>query len=128
MEYVIVVILIALLQYCWFVGKVGFNRGKYEVDAPKTVGNENWERLFRVQQNTMEQLILFVPGMLAFAWYVSPVWALLPGALFVIGRQVYSYLYTKDPASRGPGMVLSFFSNIALVVGALIGIGMRLVA
>ncbi|MEE9345781.1 MAG: MAPEG family protein [Methylococcales bacterium] len=124
MEYSIVIILIALLQYIFFTGRTGFSRVKYGVQAPKTVGNETWERIFRVQQNTMEQLIIFIPGMLIFSMYVSQTWVLLPGILFVIGRQIYSHLYIKNPESRGPGMVLSFFSNIALVLGGLISLGL----
>ena len=122
MEYTHIIILVALIQYIIFIGKAGFSREKYGVSAPKTTGNDVWERIFRVQQNTMEQLIIFIPGMLLFHQYVSASWVLLPGVLFVIGRQVYSHLYVKNPASRGPGMILSFFSNIALVVGALVGI------
>jgi len=122
MQYAIIMILIALLQYIMFIGKVGFNRGKYDVVAPKTIGNDIWERLFRVQQNTMEQLIVFIPAMLVFSHYVSATWVLLPGAIFIIGRQIYSHLYVKDPASRGPGMILSFFTNIALVGASLIAI------
>jgi len=83
--------------------------------------------MFRVQQNTAEQLIIFIPGIIAFATYVSPVWVLLPGILFIIGRQLYSHLYQKNPSSRGPGFALSFFSNVALVVGTLIGIGLSLI-
>ncbi len=128
MEYAILIILIALLQYIFFTGRVGFTRGKCGVHAPKTVGDETWERFFRVQQNTMEQLVIFIPGMVLFSVYVSQIWVLLPGILFVIGRQIYSHLYIKNPASRGPGMVLSFFSNIALVLGGLIGLGLSVVA
>jgi len=127
MEYPILIILIALAQYTFFTFKVGFSRGKFEVNAPKTVGNDQWERLFRIQQNTMEQLVIFVPAVLIFAHYVSSMWVLLPGSLFIIGRQIYAHLYAKDPASRSPGVILSLFSNIAMVIGGLIGVGMQLV-
>ena len=128
MEYAIVIILIALLQFIFFTGRAGFRRVKYDVQAPKTVGNEIWERIFRVQQNTMEQLVIFIPGMVIFSMYVSHTWVLLPGILFVIGRQIYSHLYIKNPESRGLGMVLSFFSNAALVLGGLIGLGLSMAA
>ena len=122
MEYAIILILVALLQYIVFIGKVGFSRGKFDVKAPKTVGNEVWERMFRVQQNTMEQLVIFIPAMLSFSAYVSKSWVLLPGVLFIVGRQIYAHLYVKEPETRSLGMVLSYFSNIALVLGSLIAI------
>ncbi|MBT4833617.1 MAG: MAPEG family protein [Porticoccaceae bacterium] len=128
MEITAVIISIALLQYILFVIRVGLSRNKYNVQAPRTTGNEIWERLFRIQQNTLEQLVIFIPGMVIFTMYVSETWALLPGILFILGRQLYSGLYLKDPASRGPGMFLSFLSNIGLVIAGLIGIGLQLSA
>lgn len=127
MNYVYLLILLALLQYAYFTANVGKARGKYKIQAPSVSGHETFERVFRVQQNSLEQLVVFIPGMLLFAHFVSPLWALLPGALYVIGRQIYSYLYISDPAKRGPGAVLSLLSNVVLVVGALIGLVVELV-
>jgi uncharacterized MAPEG superfamily protein len=125
MEYTVLVILLALAQFTWFSARVGLARGKYGVDAPRTTGNETWERLFRVQQNTMEQLVLFIPAMMAFSYYLSPRWALLPGIVFLLGRQLYSWEYVSKPPSRTPGMALTLLANTALLVGALAGIGMK---
>ena len=127
MEYSIAIILIALLQFIFFTGRVGFSRGKYDIKAPKTTGNERWERIFRIQQNTMEQLLIFIPAMLIFSLYVSATWVLLPGILFIVGRHIYSRLYLESPENRGPGMVLSFFTNIALVISGLIGVSLKLI-
>ena len=127
MESSIVLILIALLQYIFFTGRVGFSRGKYDIKAPKTVGNERWERIYRIQQNTMEQLVIFIPATLIFSTYVSASWVLLPGILFIVGRHLYSRLYLQSPDNRGPGMVLSFLSNIVLVLGSLIGVSLQLI-
>jgi uncharacterized membrane protein YecN with MAPEG domain len=104
---------------------VGIARGKYGVDAPKTTGNEIWERLYRVQQNTMEQLVLFIPAMLAFNVYLSARWALIPGVVFLAGRQLYSWEYISRPSSRTPGMSLTLLANAVLLVGALVGVGMK---
>ena len=72
MRFTALVILIALVQYLFFTGQVGLMRGRHGVKAPQTSGHETWERLFRVQQNTMEQLIIFIPAMIAFSLYASP--------------------------------------------------------
>jgi glutathione S-transferase len=125
-EKTVLVVLLALVQYTWFSLRVGIARPKYGVNAPKTTGNENWERLFRVQQNTLEQLVLFIPGMLAFAFYVSALWSLVPGLVFLVGRQLYSYEYVTNPGSRTPGMAMTLLANAVLLVGALIGIVLKI--
>jgi len=126
MEHTVLVILLALLQFTWFSLRVGSARPKYGVNAPKTTGDEQWERLFRVQQNTMEQLVLFIPAMLAFSAYVSALWGLLPGLVFIIGRQLYSYEYISKPGSRVPGMAMTLLANAVLLVGALIGVLLKI--
>jgi glutathione S-transferase len=127
MEYMALVLLAALGQYLYFSVRVGAARGKYGIDAPRTSGDENWERLFRVQQNTLEQLIVFIPALLLFGNYVSETWVLLPGVLYLVGRQLYAYEYVNDPRSRGPGMGLTLLANAVLVVGALAGVVLKLV-
>jgi glutathione S-transferase len=122
MEYATLIVLLALLQYVWFSMRVGLARGKYKVNAPACDGDESFERLFRIQQNTMEQLIVFVPAAYAFAHYLSPKWVLAVGAVFIIGRFLYSAEYSKDPKTRTPGMALTMLANVVLVLGALFGV------
>jgi len=127
MEFTILIILLALLQFTYFTARVGLNRGKLGVSAPKTSGNETWERMYRVQQNTMEQLVIFIPSVLAFNMYVSDRWVLLPSVAFLVGRQLYSFEYIKDPNSRTPGMALSLLCNVILLLGALIGLVWKMI-
>lgn len=127
MEYAVVVILLALVQFVYFSVRVGANREKYGIKAPKTTGDETWERIHRVHQNTMEQLVVFIPAMLAFSFYVSARWALVPGIVFLVGRQLYSYEYVSKPPSRVPGMALTLIANAVLLVGAFVGIGLKIV-
>ena len=122
MEYATLIVLLALLQYVLFTMRVGLGRGKYNVNAPACKGDETFERLFRVQQNTMEQLIVFVPAAYAFAHYLSPKWVLAVGLVFIIGRFLYSAEYVKDPKTRTPGMVITLLANVVLVLGALFGL------
>ena len=126
MESVAIIILLALVQYLWFTVRVGAGRPKHGVDAPRTSGDEAWERKFRVQQNTMEQLVIFIPAIVLFGVYLSARWALLPGLLFLVGRQLYSHEYITNPASRVPGMALTLLANVVLLIGAGVGAAMRI--
>ena len=121
MPYVDIVTALALLQYVVFGFKVGRARGRYGVQAPAVTGNEVFERHFRVQQNTLEQMIVFLPGLYLFSHYWSPVVAALLGVVYLIGREIYAMTYVKDPAKRSVGFGLTFLPSVVLVVGGLIG-------
>ena len=122
MDHATLIVLLALLQYVWFTARVGLARGKYKIDAPACDGDETWNRLFRIQQNTMEQLIVFIPAVYAFSYYMSELWMMVPGLAFIIGRFLYSAEYQKDPKTRTPGMAITLLANVVLVLGALFGL------
>ena len=121
MAYVDIVTALALLQFIVFGFKVGSARGKYGVKAPAVTGNEIFERCFRVQQNTLEQLIVFIPGLYIFGRYVNPLLAAGLGVVYLIGREIYAATYVKDPAKRSLGFGLTFLPSVILVAGSLIG-------
>jgi glutathione S-transferase len=125
MEYTVIVIMVALVQYLFFGLRTGVARPKYNVMPPKTTGDETWERIYRVHQNTMEQLVTFIPAILGFTYYVSSTWAVVLGVCFIVARQYYSMMYIKHPPTRR--FPPSFFVNVILVVGTLIGIILQLV-
>jgi uncharacterized membrane protein YecN with MAPEG domain len=126
MPFVHLVIGAALLEYLWFGFAVGKARETYKVQAPATTGNEIFERTFRVQMNTLEQLIMFIPSILLFAHYFDPRIAAAIGAIFLIGRVVYFRSYVRDPKSRSLGFGLSFLPIVVLLVGAVIGAALAL--
>jgi uncharacterized membrane protein YecN with MAPEG domain len=121
MAYVDIVTALALLQFIVFGFKVGRARGRYGVRAPATSGNETFERYFRVQQNTLEQLIVFLPGLYLFSHYYSPLVAAGIGVIYLIGREVYAMAYVKEPAKREIGYGLTFLPTVVLVLGGLFG-------
>jgi len=126
MDYVALVIVLAITQFLFFAAMVGKARGTYSISAPATTGNEMFERFYRVQQNTLEQLIIFIPSIYLFALYMHALAAAGIGVFFLLGRVVYYKSYIKDPATRGPGMVIGFLACLVLMSGALIGIIMEL--
>ena len=121
MELVYVVIGLALVEFWAFALLVGMKRVKLKVDAPATTGDPVYERYHRVHYNTMEQLVLFVPSILLFASYISPVWAAGLGAVFLVGRIVYLRGYVAAPNKRGTGFMLSWLPTTILMFGGLGG-------
>jgi glutathione S-transferase len=126
MAYVDIVTVLAILQFFVFGFQVGGARGKYGVKAPATTGNEIFERLFRIQQNTLELLVCFIPGIYLFSRYFSPPWAAALGVIYLVGRQIYAAAYARDPGKRTLGYGLSLLPVAALLIGGLIGAVRRL--
>lgn len=121
MRFTILATFAALLTYCWFLLKVGQARKKFGVEAPKTTGNTDFERVFRVQQNTVEQMVLFLPSLWIFGFYVSDMLAGLLGLGWTAARALYAAEYYTDAKTRGPGAALTFLIGIVLLVGGTIG-------
>src|SRR5256886_12507640 len=70
MPFVHLVIALALVEFFLFGVAVARARARYNIPAPATTGNEVFERYFRVQMNTLEQLVVFVPAVLLFLRYL----------------------------------------------------------
>jgi len=128
MELVAIVIALALLEYVAFGMLVGKARVRYGVKAPATSGHEIFDRYFRVHQNTLEMMVVFVPATWLFGQYVSANWAAALGAVFIAGRVVYLRSYVADPAKRGAGFGLSFLPIAVMLIGILVAAGMKLLA
>lgn len=122
MELVFAVILLALLEYMVLTALVGRARMRYGIQAPATTGHPEFERTYRVHQNTLECLIVFVPAVSIFGLYVSGMWAALLGVLFVAARAIYAVAYLQAPEKRRLGAGLTLLVNVVLVIGGLIGL------
>ncbi|HJO24130.1 MAG: MAPEG family protein [Myxococcota bacterium] len=121
MQLVAVVIGLALMEYVWFSMRCGQVRGRSDVAAPAMSGDPEFERALRVQYNTIEQLVVFVPSMLLFGFYVDGIAAAGVGLVFILGRYLYARAYWVDPANRGPGFLLTVLSNAVLLLGGVVG-------
>ena len=123
MEFVALITLLALLQYFVFGFQVGQMRVRHGVKAPAMSGHPEFERMFRVQQNTMEQLVMFVPALWICAYAGDPRWAAGIGVFFIVGRFIYKGAYVADPSKRGLGFATSVVSTAVLIGWSLYGIG-----
>jgi len=121
MDAVAIVAALVLIEYMVIVWLTGQARGLYGVPAPAITGHPVFERWLRVQGNTVEQMVIFFPGLWLFARYVHAEAAAGLGLVFLVGRALFARGYVADPARRGPGFILSFLANAVLVLGGLAG-------
>ncbi|HBL10076.1 MAG TPA: MAPEG domain-containing protein [Cyanobacteria bacterium UBA11162] len=116
------VTVITLLVYLVLSVNVGRARRKYDVPPPQTSGNPDFERVFRVQQNTSEQLIAFLPSLWLFSLFVSPIWGAGIGLIWLIGRIIYAWGYYQAAEKRTIGFGINSLSIMVLLIGSLVGI------
>jgi glutathione S-transferase len=114
--------LVALLLYFVIVANVGRARMKYKIEAPAVTGHPDFERIYRVQVNTVEQLIGFLPALWLFAHYVSPSWASVLGTVWIVGRAFYAIGYYRAAEKRSVGFGIGMFAFVALWLGAAWGV------
>lgn len=120
MAWVEIVTVAALLQYIAFSWTVGVARTRHGVSAPATSGHPVFERYFRVHQNTVEQLVAFLPALWLFALRVDPEWAAGLGFVYLGGRLLYFFSYTRDPKTRGLGFAMSALPTLVMLLWVLL--------
>ncbi len=101
---------------------VGRARQKYEIKAPAISGNEVFERTYRVQMNTIENVFMFFPALWIYAFLIDDKGAFAIGLIWLLGRVWYGIAYTQDPAKRGPGFAIAILMNVGAWSGALYGV------
>jgi len=113
---------LALIEYMVLGVMVGQARGRYKVEAPATTGDPMFERYFRVHQNTLESLIVFIPALWICGLTLSRRGAALLGLLYLVARVVYARGYLADPGKREAGVIMTTAASGLLILGSLIGI------
>jgi uncharacterized membrane protein YecN with MAPEG domain len=84
-------------------------------------GDPVFERHVRVQANTQEWLVVFVPSLWMFAMYWPQLFAVVLGVIWILGRVIYALSYVQDPKNRHVGFGLQALATLALLAGAVIG-------
>jgi glutathione S-transferase len=121
-----IVLSLSLFVYIWTAMKVGTARAKYSVQAPAVDGPVEFQRVFRVHMNTLEQMIIFLPALALFAAAWGDVPTAIVAIFWPIGRVLYALRYYQAAEKRGPGFGISFLSSIVLLLGGLAGAVMQL--
>lgn len=122
MNYIDLVALLAVAQLVFFAVLVGRARGRYKVSAPAVAGHEMFERAYRVQMNTLELMVAFLPTLYIAARYWPDAYVAGIGAVYLIGRLIYWRSYTAAPSSRAVGFALSMIPIMALLIAGLVGV------
>jgi len=121
MELIAVVSGLIVLEYFILTMLVGKARAKSGIDAPAMTGDPGLERALRVQLNTLEQLVIVLPGLWLFGSYISATWGAGLGLVFIIGRGLYGQAYMSDPTRRGTGFLIGLLATVVLLLGGIYG-------
>lgn len=119
-----IVTVLAVLMFFWTGLLVARMRGKHDIKAPATTGNPEFDRAFRVQMNTLEQIVVFLPLLWLSNSYFMPM-PYLTGALglvWIVGRVMYATGYMADPSKRSTGFLISLLATAGLLITTVIGI------
>jgi glutathione S-transferase len=116
---------LALLVFFWTGFRVGGMRGKHNVKAPATTGHPEFECAYRVQMNTLEQIVIFLP----LLWLSDAYFHMMPyltgalGLVWIVGRVIYATGYTADnPGGRSTGFLIALLATAGLLITTVIGI------
>ena len=125
-NYTALVTLLAVFLYFWTGLMVAKARQKFGVVVPATSGHADFERVFRLQQNTLEWMPIFLPLMWLFALYVSDWVAAVLGLIWIVGRIIYIRGYSEAAEKRHSGFFIQGITSAVLLIGALTGIVLRM--
>ena len=105
---------LAILAYFLISFRVAKARETYGIKAPAVSGNPDFERIYRVQMNTLEWMPVFLPALWLFAIYVSDAIAAALGVVWIIGRILYMIGYAKAANKRGPGFAIQAVATVVV--------------
>lgn len=116
---IVIVTVASLIFYIATLVGVGLARKACAVPPPAMTGPPRLERALRVQGNTVEGMVLYLPSLWMFSLYYDPRIAAGLGAAWIVGRIAFMVGYMKDPKLRAPGYGLQLLATMALMFGAL---------
>ncbi len=124
---VTLIMVLAVIEVLVLGVLVGRGRDQYGVRAPATSGHPKWERLNRAHQNSLEQLVLFIPLFFAYCFNTGLQTGIVLGIVYLIARIIYAVGYVREAERRSTGAFLTFAVQVWLAVGAIIGLVVKIV-
>lgn len=116
---VAIVTLLSLLVYIWMIFRIPGARRRSGIEAPAMSGHPELERHLRVQANTVEWLVIYLPSLWLFAIYWNDLVATALGVVWMLGRIIYALGYAADPKKREVGFIIQALATGVLLFGAL---------
>ena len=126
MKFTALVTILSVVLVFVLTARAGALRGKHGIAAPACIGNEEFERVFRAQANTVEHMVMFVPMLWLALNVIGDVWAASIGGIWIIGRIIYCINYIKQPDTRLPGFVVAIAALVILSLSATWGVAQAL--
>jgi len=118
-HYTALVTCLAIAFYFFTSVRVAKAHAIFGVKLPAMTGHPDFERVYRVQMNTLEWMPIFLPSLWLFAIYISDPIAAALGMVWIAGRILYLIGYSKAVEKRSPGFAVQAIAVIILWAGAL---------
>lgn len=126
--WIVLVTIAALLLYFYMGTLVAGARRKHGIAAPAISGNADFERVFRVQMNTLEWLPIFLPALWMCATYWDQRAVAAVGVVWIVGRAMYMHGYIQAADQRSMGFLIQAIAVLVLLIGGIVGAIMSLIA
>jgi glutathione S-transferase len=123
--WIVIVTIAALLLYTYMGIAVGQARDKHKIPAPAMTGNPEFERVVRVQMNTLEWLPTFIAALWMCALFWDPRIVAVGGVIWIAARVIYMRSYSRGE-NRSLGFSIQGLTVLALMLGALVGAVLQL--
>lgn len=122
---VAIVTVLALLLYFVMGLRVGGARSRYNIPAPAMHGNSDFERIVRVQANTLEWLPIFLASLWMYAvlghgMILNDRVAAAVGLVWIAGRFLYMTGYSREAGARSIGFLIQMLATAWLLFGSLV--------
>ncbi|MEP1555038.1 MAG: MAPEG family protein [Paraglaciecola sp.] len=122
MPYLELIAMLAISQYLFFGAMTGKARRKSGLAAPAISGSVEFEKMYRVQMNTLEMLVAFLPALFVAGQHQNPEWVAAIGCVYLLGRFIYWRAYISNPSSRTLGFMLTLIPIVVLAALAIFSV------